>query len=133
MKLLDFLMYYLTLYFVKRPQALSWSSPEQRAIYGLSLITTSWLMALEFCFFMLFFRNINSDYLLLNVIVALGLMRIYNYIYMDRKRLDLLRASGFNFFNLSDNICIIIACVVLLVSFGLPCAVLVLNMPAVHK
>jgi hypothetical protein len=133
MRLLDFLMYYLTLYFVKRPQALSWSSPEQRAIYGLSLITTSWLMALEFCFVVLFFRDINSYYIMLNVLVALGLMWIYNYIYLTRKRLDLLRSSGFNFFNLNDNICISIACVVLLVSFGLPCAVLVLNMPTVHK
>jgi hypothetical protein len=133
MKLLDFLMYYLTLYFVKRPQALSWSSPEQRAIYGLTLITTSWVLALEFCFVVLFFRSINSDYIFLNLFVAFGLNWIYNYIYVTKKRLDLLKSSGFNFINLNDDICILIAWVVLLVSFGLPCAVLVLNMPAVHK
>ncbi len=85
MKLLDFLMYYLTLYFVKRPQALSWSSPEQRGIYALTLITTSWALALEFCFVVLFFKSINADYIYLNLFVAFGLNLVYNYIYVTKK------------------------------------------------
>jgi len=90
-------------------------------------------MALEFYLVALFFRDINTDYVLLNVFAAFGLNWIYSYIYVTRKRLDTLRLSGFNFFNLSDNACILIAWLVLFVSFGLPCAVLVLNMPDAHK
>ena len=133
MKVLDFFMYYLSLYYIKRPEAVSWSSPEQRAIYALSLITTSWLLALEFFVFVYFFKPVNSEYLLLNILIVFGLLRIYNYIYVTRRRLDKLRSSRFNFFNLNENICMLIAFIGLIISFILPCAILVLNMPVVNK
>jgi len=128
MPLLDFFMYYLTLYYIKRPQTVSWSSPEQRAIYAVSLITTSWLLSLEFCLFIYVFKPINPDYLFFDVLAAFGLMWIYEYIYVKEKRLEVLRSSGFKFFNLNDNLCISMAWIGLIVSFALPFAVLVLSM-----
>ena len=129
MFLLDFLFYYITLYFIKRPQALSWSTPEQRAIYALSLITTCWLLGLEFFIVINFLQPINSNYLFINVFFTFGLMSLYKYIYVTNGRLEFLRSTGYSFLNLNENLCIVIAWMVMLLSAFFPCAVLISHMP----
>lgn len=48
MIIVDFLFYYLALYFTQNKQTLNWSTPEQRDVYALALISISWMIALLF-------------------------------------------------------------------------------------
>jgi hypothetical protein len=130
MIILDFIFYYLALYFTKRPQTDSWSTPEDRAGYALALITTSWLMA--FLFFTLVYilkaTNFNSAYIYGFVPIALLLMWLYQYVYVTKSRYLKLTSAKFRITELSDSLGIAIAWLILLGSFALPFIILISSM-----
>lgn len=130
MIILDFIFYYLVIYFKNRPQTISWSTPEDRAGYALALITTSWLMA--FLFFTLVYilkaSNFNSAYMYGFVPIALFLMWLYQYVYVTKSRYLKFTSPKFRGTELSDNLGIIIAWLILLGSFALPFIISISNM-----
>ncbi len=129
MIILDFIFYYLALYFIKRPQTISWSTPQDRAGYALALITTSWLMALLF-FVQLYIVKVskmNSSYLYVFIPIALSLMWLFKYIYVTKSRY-LKIASAKSGINTSANQSIVIAWLILLGSFALPFIILISDM-----
>lgn len=127
MILLDFLFYYLALYFTKRPQTLSWSNPVQRASYCLGLISTSWLMAILFFTLIHIVRNkkFDSNYMILLVPVAIILIWGFGYIYDTKGRYNSI--SNNQILKLNENLGIAIAWIVLLISFASPFIILLLD------
>jgi hypothetical protein len=121
MILLDFLFYYLSLYFTKRTQSVTWSTPKQRAAYALGLISTSWLMSIHVTLYVLNIINYNISYIY--VIASLLLIWLYNYVYITKERYE-----GIDPPSINDGLGIGIAWFILLFSFSLPFAILILNM-----
>jgi len=131
MILLDFIIYYLTLYFTNRPKTVSWTSPVERAIYALSLITTSWILAIQFFIIIHFGIDIESRALWIYVLIALGLMWLYKYIYITKSRLKLISSLPVRLkknLKLNDIQCVVLSWLILLISFALPFVVLISNM-----
>ena len=128
MILLDFIFYYLALYFTKRPQTLFWSTPTQRASYCLGLISTSWLMAILFFTLIHIVRNKNfdSNYLILLVPIAIILIWGFGYIYDTKGRYNSI--SNNKIIKVNENLGIAIAWIVLFTSFASPFIILLLDM-----
>jgi hypothetical protein len=130
MIILDFIFYYLALYFTKRPQTLSWSTPVERAGYALALITTSWLIAIVILIQLYIIKDskITSSFMYFFVPIALFLMWIYQYTYVTKSRYSRLTSAKSTITGLSDNLGITLAWLILLGSFALPFIILISNM-----
>jgi len=130
MILFDFLFYYLALYFTKRPKTLSWSNPVQRASYCLGLVSTSWLITILFFTLIHVIRdkNFNSNYMTLLVPIALLLMWCFGYIYDTKGRYYSISNSNSQILKVNGNLGMLIAWLVLLISFASPFLILLLNM-----
>jgi hypothetical protein len=122
MIILDFLVYYLTKYYEGRPKLLSWSTPIERAIYVVGLITILWLLVTEevICFFVLK-TTLKIFPIVLGGIVGLLIMQIYTYIYVKKCRYDLL-AERFEF-TMSERNGVLLAIVFTFFSFCMPYAI----------
>ena len=91
MKVLDFLFYYLTLWFEEHKQNLKWSTPLERAIYVLGIITICWIISFNEIIQMFFFKEtIKSISTILIIVIGLGIMELYKYIYITKKRYELI-------------------------------------------
>ena len=130
MIILDFTFYYLTLYFTRKGSSLTASTPSQRAAYALGLITTSWIIAIIFftLVYVLKTKNFDGSYLFILLPIAMGLIWLYQYIYIKKSRYYLLKSSGNFLFNIDENWGIFIAWVILFISFAMPFIVLISNM-----
>jgi hypothetical protein len=110
MIILDFLIYYFTIWFEKRKANLKWSTPIQRANYVIGLATSLFLSNGFIIFTYITTKQINfgiSKYWLLGG--ALILIQLFEYIYDTRKRFEMLTldaSTRFNIFNDSKGIAI---------------------------
>ena len=91
---LDFLIFYLTVWFEEHKEKLSWSTPIERAIYVVGIVTILWLFFLEeiICFFILK-TTLTIAPLILVIILGLAIMQGYSYIYIKKNRYELINSS----------------------------------------
>jgi len=129
MIILDFLFYYLALYFFSRPKTLFWSNPVQRASYCLGLMSTSWVIAILFFTLIHVVRkfNFNSNYMILLVPTALILIWFYGYVYDTKGRYYSVSNSNSQILKINQNLGMSIAWLVLLISFASPFIILLLD------
>jgi hypothetical protein len=129
MTILDFLYYYLTNWFNKNQSQLKWSSPMERASYALGLASLGFLYGIgELLEFTLLKFNL-PKYLF--IFIGLGLMQLYDFIYIKRKRYDSI--DPLNSFklvkNIDDKYRVAIAIIVIFISILSPFIILVLFVP----
>jgi hypothetical protein len=91
MIILDFLVYYFAKYYEGRQEKLSWSTPLERAIYVVGILTILWLLVIEeiICFFVLK-TTLKIFPIFFGGIAGLLIMQVYSYIYVKKNRFDLL-------------------------------------------
>jgi hypothetical protein len=105
MIIFDFLIYNLTNWYTTHRNGLKWSSPLERAIYVAGIITVLWLFD---------FWLIINTFLLKNdtlkgsaipfVILGLGVMQIFQYIYKKNGRFERLNQAPNKPFNAGYNV-----------------------------
>jgi len=130
MILVDFIFYYLALYFTKRPQTIARSTPVERASYCLGLITTSWLLAAMFFIkiYVVKSTNLSQGYWMLLIAITIFLIWLYGYIYDSKGRYSFLLNSRKKIFNINAILGMSIAWVILLLSFSCPYIILINSM-----
>lgn len=105
----DFLIYNLTNWYIKHSNGLKWSSPLERAIYVTGIIFMLWLFDFWVIInaFLLKKETLTSSsipFVILFVILGLGIMQIFQYIYEKKGRLERLNQAPNRPFNASDNV-----------------------------
>ncbi len=132
MIIFDFLFYYLTYWFEKRSYLLTWSTPKQRASYGIGLAITTFLFAISE---LIYYTNSDLKDIqyakFIFILIALGLMKLFDFIYIKKRRyesIDPIREFRF-LGNISNNTRAIIAIIIVFVAFLLPLFVLMTFVP----
>jgi hypothetical protein len=95
MILLDFMFYYFNYWFDQRRYLLSWSSSKERASYALGLASMAVLAALAELLAYTVLKHTrfgSASYLL--VLVGLGLVAVYDFIYIKKGRCDAINPAS---------------------------------------
>ena len=116
---LDCLIFYLTIWFEEHKEKLSWSTPIEREIYVVGIVTILWLFVLEeiICFFILK-TTLTIAPLILVIILDLAIMQGYSYIYIKKNRNELINSS--KRFTFNKNTGKILSIIFVLLSFIVP-------------
>ena len=132
MIILDYLFYYITYWFDQRNYLLTWSTSKQRSSYvvGLSVLAILAATAELLDYTLLKYKNIHHLRLIF-IIIGLAIMKILDYIYIDKNRYESINPTiRFRFLNsISDRKKSIIAVILIFFFFFLPFLVLILYMP----
>ncbi len=86
------MLYYLALHFEDYKDRLKWSSPLERAIYALGMISVLWIISIWEIVELITtksipFQSINSTlFTVITIGIGLGIMQFYSYIYITKKR-----------------------------------------------
>jgi hypothetical protein len=120
MRILDFLFYYFTLWFTQNKQKLTWSTPLERAAYAVTIFTIFWIATIwEISLFALpQFKNYNVTAIPL-FIAGICVLLLYQYIYINRNRYELITSPNYRKFKISDKNGILIV-----ITFGLMSAII---------
>jgi len=91
MIILDFLFYYLTIWFEQNKNNLKWSTPIERTVYAVSLITGLWIISVYELFEICIEKSFTLKHvpLIPGVIIILCIMQVYKYIYITKNRYSL--------------------------------------------
>ena len=121
MFILDFLIYYLTLWFTERQEKLRWSTPLERAIYAVGIASILWIFVLEelICFFVLK-TSLKIAPIIVVIVIGLIIMQAYSYIYIKRKRYKLINNSASERFKTGDKTGKVLSITFILLSFIIP-------------
>jgi hypothetical protein len=120
MRMLDFLFYYLTLWFTQNKQKLIWSTPLQRAAYAITIVTIFWILTIweTLVFVLPLFKNFNITAIPLTI-TGICVLLFYQYIYINRNRYELITSPNYRKFKISDKNGILISII-----FGLTSAII---------
>lgn len=103
MIILDFLIYYLTLWFDRKKDSLSWSTPTQTACYAVGLMTMGLLYSINEWVEYDGAKSLQFHFpKLLYLVMALAVMKLYDYIYTTKNRYQLIAKTVPLRFNISD-------------------------------
>lgn len=93
--IIDFLIYHLACWF--EDQDLKWSTPVKRAVYAMGLTTMGVLFSIEQLLEFTVLRQNNFRLTkLLFILIDLGIMQLYDYIYIQRKRFEKIQFAKFD-------------------------------------
>jgi hypothetical protein len=99
MIILDFLFYYLTLYYTEHKDRLIWSTPLEWTTYVVGTITLLWIISICEAVELLIIKTLKFPpelpFLVTGVIIALAIMQFYKYIYFTRDRLKFIHSTDF--------------------------------------
>ena len=129
MIIFDFLFYYLTYWFDKNKGKLVWSTPIQRSAYAIGLMTGSVLYSINECF------ELGKDKLQYNipvillVVCALAIMKLYEFIYVTKNRYERIRVQIPAKFKISDDTGAIISMVVVALLILSPFVITIILVP----
>jgi len=123
MRVLDFLFYYLAIWFTQNKQKLTWSTPFERATYALTILTIFWI----FTFWQLieFFLIKDEYYTIPKIplfIAGICLLFLYQYIYINKNRYEIITSPNYRQFKTKDRKGILIVILFALFSAILPFA-----------
>ena len=122
MIVLDFLFYYLTYWFDKNKEQLSWSTPIQRSTYAIGLMTMGLLYSINECFEIGKNKSLQLQIpWFVYLICALAVIKLYDYIYITKHRYQRITAVIPKKLKISDDtgamICIAIVALLILSPF----------------
>ena len=125
MIILDFPIFYLTLWFSSHKEQLKWSTPIERAIYAMGLVTLLWTISILEIVHIFIIKDVNQFRVPLIPAVLIGLlaMFIYQYIYISKKRYQFILSSKHKSLDISSNTGKAISIIFVLFSFVLPYAI----------
>jgi len=104
MRPIDFLFYYLTGWFTEHRDKLSWSDPLERAVYAMGLFTMFWIVGIGEISQFLMGKQVDFNMSLLPfVILGLVVMALYKYIYITKRRYELILSANYRSFTLNAN------------------------------
>jgi len=122
MIVLDFLFYYMTYWFDKNKDKLSWSTPIQRSTYAIGLMTMGLIYSINECFEL--GKNKSLQFHIpwfVYLICALAVMKLYDYIYNTKNRYQRITTEIPKKFSISDDtgamICMAIVAILILSPF----------------
>lgn len=109
MIIFDFLIYNLTNWYTTHRNGLKWSTPLERAIYVVGIITMLWLFDFWIIINTFLLKNdtlkgSSMPFVISFVILGLVIMQIFQYIYNKKGRLERLNQAPNKPFNASDNV-----------------------------
>ena len=124
MAALDFLYYYLTLWFSTSQTKNRIRTPEERTAYVLGIISMLWVMFI--CTAIEYFetKSFQKPFIpvFVYVLIGIGLTQLYQQIYIKKGRLNLIRNKDnpFSQYNLSNRKGVVISIVFCVASFLIP-------------
>ena len=129
MIILDFLFYYLTYWFGKNKDKLRWSTPLERTVYAVGLISMVWIYSLnEILTYTL--KGFNYHFsMLVYLFLGLAIMQLYKYIYITKNRYNLLIAKKKKPGNINNKTGAIISIIFLFITILLPLIILIIFVP----
>jgi hypothetical protein len=86
------MLYYLALHFEDNKDRLKWSSPLERAIYAIGIISVLWIFSIWEIVELITtksipFQSINPTlFTVITIAIGLGIMQFYSYIYITKNR-----------------------------------------------
>jgi hypothetical protein len=107
MIIFDFLIYNLTNWYTTHRNGLKWSTstPLERAIYVAGIITMLWLFDFWLIINTFLLKNLTlKGSAIPFVVLGLGVMQLFQYIYKKRGRFERLNQAENKPFNASDNV-----------------------------
>ncbi len=117
----DFVFYYLTYWFTKNKEKLSWSTPPERTAYAMGLMVVDIVFSISILFehYNLSIQfSISKLYFL---IIGLAVMQFFQFIYIKRNRYEKISKKIPEYFSISDdtgaNISIAIASLLIMSPF----------------
>ena len=134
MRLIDFLFYYLTLWFNKNKQQLAWSSPQERAAYAIAVLVLFWALTVWQIIEKLFLKNEYYKIQKIPLLVAgVCALFVFQYIYITKNRYDLIVSSRYRQFKTNETKGVRIVIMFGLISAILPFALAALfNLKHLH-
>ena len=125
--IIDFLIYHLTCWFEEHNQNLIWSTPVKRAVYTMGLATMGILFSIEQLMEFTVLRQTNFQLpKLLFILIGLGIMQLYDYIYIQRQRFEKIQFSKFN---ISKKNGIVVSLVVIIFFILIPFVIFMIFVP----
>ena len=105
MNIIDFLIFNLTNWFDAHRNRLKWSTPLQRATYIIGIVTMLWVFNFWIIISYFFHKTaiFKPAYIVL-LIVGIGTMQLYRYIYINRGRYERLNQANTKPFNASERV-----------------------------
>ena len=99
----DFIFYYLTYWFTKNKEKLSWSTPPERAGYAMGLMVVDTVFSIR-----ILINHYNPSFqstisLLYFLIIGLGAMLFFQYVYVSRNRYEKISKKIPEYFFISDD------------------------------
>jgi len=130
MIVLDYLFFYLTYWFNKNSDKLSWSSPIERSSYAIGIATTTLIYSMA-DFYATINKNLGFHFpKIIFLVLGLGIMQLYDFLYVKKGRYDLVASINYNKFNKNNYTSgIIISWIVIGVCFFLPFIVFMIFVP----
>jgi len=114
--ILDFLFYYLTYWFEKNKDKLSWSTPLQRSSYAIGLATIALIFSVTQILGFTIYKNNDFHFpKLLFVLLGLGIMWLYDYVYIKRDRYQQIYSKYNNTINKGAGIIIAFALIAIFI------------------
>lgn len=100
---LDFLFYYLTYWFDENREKLSWSTPIERSTYAIGLMTMAALYSLDEWIEWATDKQISHVKWYAFLACALAVFKLYDHIYITKKRYDKIKDEIPHKFKFSDD------------------------------
>jgi len=117
----DFIFYYLTYWFTKNKEKLSWSSPPERTTYAMGLMTMGLIYSISEYFEL---GNIKAFQFHIPKLALLGIglfaIMLYDYIYIKRGRYQIIVVLVPGKFRISDDIGAVICIIITFLSILSP-------------
>jgi len=125
MIILDFLIFYLTGYFSDHKDQLKWSTPIERAIYALGLVTMLWVISILEIVYIFILKDFHKFHapLIPGVIIGLLSMALYKFMYVNKGRYQHIKSSKHKLLSNNNNSGKVISIIFVLFSFVLPYAI----------
>lgn len=121
MRILDFIIYYTTIYFTQNSRLLSWSTALERACYATSIMMIFWAMAVRGAIDRFITHNSDDTSMIPSVIIGIGADLLLEYLYIKKERYELIVSE--KKFRLEDKKGIAIVLVTFILSFISPFAI----------
>jgi hypothetical protein len=117
MVIIDFFIYYMTYWYENSGYKLVWHTPISMACYVIGLASTCLLYSINDIIHFTILKNVHYKIsLILFVILALGIIQLYDFIYVQKDRYKIITPSNFGLLkNISDRNRSVIALIIFFV------------------
>lgn len=129
MRLLDFLFYYLTLWYTERKKKVTIQNATERTVYVLGICFLLWVLTIETIVEYVCIKSTKKQIpIVICLVVGLMFMQFLKYVYINKKRLKIINSNTYPKFAITERNGIVLAIVFVCLSFITPfLLVIILN------